>query len=263
MLTRALIVVLVLLNISVALWWALRVEPALPELAPPTGVATLQLLDTASPPADTIAPGATGPEPTAVASVERGDARLPDAPAASDAPAALVDATIASEPQAAPASAPAPAPQRCVALGPFADQAAAATAQARLGSALGRMRVVEERQAAGASTRYRVLLPPAASREAAQETVQRIVAAGLNDYYIIAQGPEANAIALGQYRNREGAERRIAALKAAGFQPRLQGGEAAGTWWLQGALVAGQAANAVRQRSGAAQQRSLDCVRLR
>ncbi|GAB3043069.1 SPOR domain-containing protein [Stenotrophomonas tumulicola] len=239
MLTRALIVVLVLLNISVALWWALRVEPATPEPTPPSGVATLQL-----------------------APVEPGHARLPDAPAA------LVDATTLTEPPSAPespsVSAPA-APPRCVALGPFADPAAAATVQARLGGVLERMRAVEEQQAAGGSNaRYRVLLPPAASREAAQETVQRIVAAGLGDYYIIAQGPEANAIALGQYRNREGAERRVTALRAAGFKPLLQGGgEATSTWWVQGALVAGQAANAARQRSGAAQQRSLDCARLR
>lgn len=233
MLTRALIVVLVLLNISVALWWALRVEPAMPEPTPPSGVATLQL-----------------------APVEPGHARLPDAPAA------LVDATTV--PESPSVSAPA-APPRCVALGPFADPAAAATVQARLEGVLERMHAVEEQQAAGGSNaRYRVLLPPAASREAAQETVQRIVAAGLGDYYIIAQGPEANAIALGQYRNREGAERRVTALRAAGFKPLLQGGgEAASTWWVQGALVAGQAANAARQRSGAAQQRSLDCARLR
>ncbi|HDS1036179.1 TPA: SPOR domain-containing protein [Stenotrophomonas maltophilia] len=122
---------------------------------------------------------------------------------------------------------------------------------------------MREQPAASGSARYRVLLPAAASREDAQATVKRIVAAGLSDYYIISQGEESNAIALGQYRNREGAERRIAAVQAAGFQPRLVASGDAGQWWLEGQLAAGSEPAQAQQRSGAAQQRSLECTRLR
>ncbi|MCX2893367.1 SPOR domain-containing protein, partial [Stenotrophomonas lactitubi] len=122
---------------------------------------------------------------------------------------------------------------------------------------------LREQPAASGSARYRVLLPAAASRDDAQATVKRIVAAGLSDYYIISQGEETNAIALGQYRNREGAERRMAAVQAAGFQPRLVASGDAGQWWLEGQLSAAAEPAQAQQRSGAAQQRSLECTRLR
>lgn len=262
MLTRALIVFLVLLNVSVALWWMLRGDPAVPEHDVPAGVAQLQLQDPAETPAT--------PAQVAVAD----SAPLQDADAAKVAasplpsPAEAVTATVVAAPAVEPSPAPAEAARpaapalRCVALGPFADQAAAQAAQGRLGASLGQVQL-REQTTAGATSRFRVMLPPAASREAAQATVQRIVAAGLSDYYIIAQGPDANAIALGQYRNREGAERRLAALSAAGFKAELSGGEASSAWWLQGTLADGQTATAARQRSGAAQQRSLDCPGLR
>lgn len=259
MLTRALIVLLVLLNVSVALWWMLRAEPAsVPASSPPSGVAELQLLElgaTVSPalPSTPTAPlqDAT-PEAPASRQVAAGAPRTPD-PIEAEAPPA---------PPAPAAMAPKDAPQRCVALGPFADQAAAQAAQAKVGGALLQPRL-REQAVAGAASRFRVMMPPAESREAAQATVQRILAAGLSDYYIIGQGPDANAIALGQYRNREGAERRLAALREAGFQAQLSGGEGASSWWLQGALTDAGAAEGLRQRSGAAQQRSLDCAGLR
>jgi hypothetical protein len=70
-------------------------------------------------------------------------------------------------------------------------------------------------------------------------------------------------VALGQYRNREGAERRMAAVQAAGFQPRLVASGDAGQWWLEGQLAAGAQPAQAQQRSGAAQSRSLECTRLR
>jgi len=136
-------------------------------------------------------------------------------------------------------------------------------AQGNAGTLLQRSRLREVAKP-GASSTYRVMLPAAASREEAQATVKRIAAAGISDYYIMAQGEDTNAIALGQYRNREGAERRMAALAAAGFSARLVGG-AAGTaqWWVDAALAGQATPSAARQRSGAAQQRSLECAGLR
>ncbi|UWU57213.1 SPOR domain-containing protein [Stenotrophomonas maltophilia] len=153
-------------------------------------------------------------------------------------------------------------PARCVALGPFADRAAATSAQGKAGSVMSQVRLREQPAASG-SARFRVMLPAAANRDDAQATVKRIVAAGLSDYYIISQGEDANAVALGQYRNREGAERRMAAVQAAGFQPRLVASGDAGQWWLEGQLAAGAQPAQAQQRSGAAQSRSLECTRLR
>ncbi|AVJ31508.1 MULTISPECIES: SPOR domain-containing protein [Stenotrophomonas] len=277
MLTRALIVVLAILNLGVATWWLLRDEPARAPLPPPpTGVAELRWLPGGTDAA--VAAQASAAAPTE-ALVER-EAAPATAVAAAPAPAAATPAAPskpaepvkAPEPVAAVAK-PAPepvaekpagpaAPPRCLALGPFADRAAATAAQSRAGNLLSQVRLREQPAASG-SARYRVLLPAAASRDDAQATVKRIVAAGLSDYYIISQGDETNAIALGQYRNREGAERRMAAVQAAGFQPRLVASGDAGQWWLEGQLATGSEPAQAQQRSGAAQQRSLECTRLR
>lgn len=284
MLTRALIVVLAILNVGVASWWLLRSEsaPATPP-QPATGVAELRWLPGGTDAAAVAQTSAATPTealhereaaPSAALAATEAPAPAPatpppaeTAPTANPAPAVAAAAKpaepVAEAPAVAkPAAEKAAAPPRCVALGPFADRAAVVAAQSRAGSLLAPARPREQPAASG-STRYRVLLPAAASREEAQATVKRIVAAGLSDYYIISQGEESNAIALGQYRNREGAERRIAAVKAAGFQPRLVASGDAGQWWLEGQLAAGSEPKQVQQRSGAAQQRSLECTRLR
>ena len=292
MLTRALIVVLAILNVGVALWWMLRGEPVpAPPAEPPTGVARLQLLDTPNA-ATAPAPSAAQPAAPSTALADATPAPpkpaapttpAPAAPAPSTAPApspvpapssVSASSTVPAPPTVAvapavgrptetpPAPAP-PAPLQCISLGPFADRDSAMAAQGNAGTLLQRSRLREVAKP-GASSTYRVMLPAAASREEAQATVKRIAAAGISDYYIMAQGEDANAIALGQYRNREGAERRMAALAAAGFSARLVGG-AAGTaqWWVDAALAGQATPSAARQRSGAAQQRSLECAGLR
>lgn len=277
MLTRALIVVLVILNLGVALWWVLRGEPVSAPPASPAGVAQLEVLPTTqATPASAASPvaasalqdvtPATAPVVQPPVSTTSPPTAVVDTPAPT--PAASVPAPTPVAPAPAPAAVPAPvtaapAPAQCVSLGPFADRAAAQAAQSRAGNAL---RGAKLREVADAgATRYRVLLPPAASREEAQATVKRIVAAGVSDYYIIAQGEDTNAIALGQYRNREGADRRLAALSAAGFKATMvaSGGDGSAQWWLDATLAEGTDPAVARQRSGAAQHRSLECARLR
>jgi len=277
MLTRALIVVLAILNLGVATWWLLRDEPARAPLPPPpTGVAELRWLPggtdaavaaqaSAAAPTEALVEREAAPA-TAVAAAPAPAAATPAAPSKPAEPVKAPEpvaavAKPAPEPVAEKPAAPA-VPPRCLALGPFADRAAASAAQSRAGNLLSQVRLREQPAASG-SARYRVLLPAAASRDDAQATVKRIVAAGLSDYYIISQGDETNAIALGQYRNREGAERRMAAVQAAGFQPRLVASGDAGQWWLEGQLATGSEPAQAQQRSGAAQQRSLECTRLR
>ncbi|MGV8959882.1 MAG: SPOR domain-containing protein [Stenotrophomonas sp.] len=249
MLTRALIVVLAILNVGVALWWMTRAE-APPAQAPQSeaGVAALQLLPSTPEAATEVAAAALVAQPA------------PEKPA-------LVAAATAAVPQPkTPFQAvvqPAPAPEQCLSLGPFAERGVAQAALAQAGSALVRPRL---REVAGSkASSYRVWIAPAASREAAQAMAKRIVDAGFSDYYIISQGDGANAVALGQYRNREGAERRLAALTAAGFPATLvtTGDDAAPSWWIDTAISATSSPAAAVQRSGAARQQSLDCARLR
>lgn len=282
MLTRALIVVLAILNLGVACWWLLRDAPQPPAPPPqPAGVAELRWVlggVDAAEAADATAAAPAAPlmdrepaEKTAVAATP-----APAAPARPEiAKPQVAEATpvaAAAKPVTPPAPVPAPEkpatrpvaaePPRCVALGPFADRAAAISAQGKAGSVISQVHLREQPAASG-SARFRVMLPAAANREEAQTTVKRIVAAGLSDYYIISQGEDINAVALGQYRNREGAERRMAAVQAAGFQPRLVASGDAGQWWLEGQLAAGTQPAQAQQRSGAAQSRSLECARLR
>ena len=284
MLTRALIVVLAVLNLGVACWWLLRDAPQKPAPPPqPAGVAELRWVPggaDANAASEATAAAPTAPlmerEPAAKTAVAATPAPAPAVLAKPEIPKPqTADATpvaAAAKPATPPAPVPAPEkpvtppaaaePPRCVALGPFADRAAATGAQGKAGTLLSQVRLREQPAASG-SARYRVMLPAAANRDEAQATVKRIVAAGLSDYYIISQGEEANAVALGQYRNREGAERRMAAVQAAGFQPRLVASGDAGQWWLEGQLAAGTQPAQAQQRSGAAQSRSLECTRLR
>lgn len=265
MLTRALIVVLAILNVGVALWWMLRGEPVPAPVEAPAGVARLQFLDT--PPAAAAAPVAATTDAASTAPLTDATAAAQAAAPASDpAPVAPPTATQAAPVAAAPAPAPAaptPAPAQCLSLGPFSSRDTAIAAQSKAGDLLRRSRLREVPNA-GAST-YRVMMPASASREEAQALVKRIAAAGISDYYILGQGEDANAIALGQYRNREGAERRMAALSAAGFNARLvaSGGDGSAQWWVDATLADAASSNTARQRSGAAQQRSLECARLR
>lgn len=233
MLIRALIVVLSVLNLGVALWWLGRGEPPTPQAAEvETGVATLELL----PPAPATTDASQGvPPPVAVATMP-----------VTTAPGGGIEAEPVSE--------------HCLSLGPFADRSRAEAAAAGLAGTVTRSRLRE----VAAPADYRVWIAPAATHQQAQATAKRIVEAGFGDYYVISQGDGANAVALGQYRNREGAERRVAALKAAGFPATLMpGADEAASWWIDAALAASSSSATVAQRSGAPRQQSLDCVRLR
>lgn len=225
MLIRALIVLLFVLNLGVAAWWIARPAPEPPLL----------------------------PElPAGVARLQLVDepAQATAAPATGDTPPPAVVATPAE-------------PQACFSLGPFASAAAANAVLEKLRPQMARS---ELREVPGVSASgYRIVLPPAASREEAQANAQRIGAAGFDDFLIINSGEEINGIALGRYRSRESAERRLSALQAAGFpaQMRPAGRAPAAKWWLDvGATAAADPAGWAAQTGGALPQ-SLDCAALR
>lgn len=240
MLIRALLVLLVVLNLGVAGWWISR--PDVPPPAPPQqpqGVARLQLASEA-------------PAPRAAVAATPGQA------AATEASSASVEA----KPEVA-AGAVAAASLQCFSLGPFADDATANAAIAALRADVARSRT---REVKGASSgNYTVFLPPAEDRAAAQALAQRIAAAGFDDFLIVNEGELANGIALGLYRNRNGAERRQSALQAAGFpaQVRAAGEEGPSQWWADIATEQGMDAAQARAKAGAKQSQALDCAALR
>lgn len=276
MYVRALIVVLIVLNAGVALWWAMQPPPAPPAApAQPSGVARLEIVPRSArsaagagvqPPAgetgDVAASGASaeGQAPAAAAAVTAGEssatarnAALPErgSSATSAAAAAMAPDTAVPVPPAAS--------ERCVSLGSYATRADAEAALARIRGQVSRSSVREDTDA-GVST-FRVMLPNVGDRAAAQALVKRIAAAGIGDYYVIAQG-EDNTVALGQYQSRERAERRQASLVSAGFPAQLvPSGNGQSRWWIDVRSTA--AAAALQGTAGATRQRSLDCAALR
>ena len=159
---RALIVVLVALNLGVAAWWLSR-----PAASPPPvpvsdrGGVPLQVLTTpavtATLAADTDAPTALAASPDAGEGVGEG---------AAPAPAAEIAA------------------RTCFRIGPFATRAAAEAARGRVDAVMPEPQLREE---PGRASRYRVLLPPAEDRAQAQATAQRIAAAGFDDLFVLSQ----------------------------------------------------------------------------
>ncbi|MCI2262190.1 SPOR domain-containing protein [Xanthomonas indica] len=277
MLVRALLVVLTILNLGVAVWWAMQppTPPSAPMPAVPAGVATLQLVHEAPSPAATPPPPAAAPAAAqdSVAAADAADstpapasapaAATTAAPATTSTPPATAPAPAPSQAQAEPAAAPAADAAVCLSVGPYADRDAAQAAVATLAPGATRPRLREA--ADGDATSFRVLLPTIGGEDGLRQATERIVAAGIRDYYPLRQGDAGNAIALGQYRSREGAERRRQELARAGFNADLipSGGNGQSRWWLD--LRADSAAQAavLRHQLGAARLRTVDCATLR
>ncbi len=233
MLTRALIVLLSVLNLGVAAWWITRPEPVpapLPEL--PSGIARLELVEGDARPA---------PAPTQLQAAEPETA----------------DAVVASPP-ADPTT-----PMQCQSLGPYQQRQQAVSGQRQLQARQLQVRL-REIPAAGASA-YRVMLPPAESREQAQQLAAKIGAAGFSDYLIVPNGNDINGIALGLYRSRDSALKRQAALLAAGFDAQVQpmGEFKPADFWLDVRGPANQSTAQWQSWAGAAGMDSLDCALLR
>lgn len=227
MLIRALIVLLVVLNVGVAAWWLGRAPAAAPPSPPqPLGVALLEVV-----PMD---------KPAAAASVSPASA----APVAA-APAVLPDAAV------------------CFRVGPFAERGSAERSATPLGTRALRARV-RELPAAGAAG-YSVLLPPQADRAAAQALAQRVGAAGISDYLVINDGADANGVALGRFRGRDSALRRLDQLLAAGFPAEVRAtGRAVSTqWWLELATPPATQAEDLAPTFGSLTLAPQDCAALR
>ena len=203
---RALALMLVVANLLLAGWLYTRsTDPATPG-APPLGASPLVL----------VAELPATPAPAVDAPLER-------------LPAVTSDAVVTVDTEA-----------DCQALGPFDDREAALTAAARL-NGLGlpaRPRAVDASERLG----FWVHTPPAASREAAAVVVEQLRLAGVRDFYVVIDGDDAtrNAVSLGVFRQREGAEQQAGRLRAMGFQVEIGERRRESTaWWLDFPAPAG------------------------
>lgn len=229
---RALIVLLAVLNLGVTAWWLFR-----PDAAPvavgedaPSGVARLQLVSERP----DLRPSPGAGELQRVAAVESGESS---------------------------ASAATPV-ERCYSLGPFNDPAVMAAAQNALRPLALRLRARTVQRDSGRG--WRVFLPAAADRAGAEAAAARLRAAGFTDLLIVADGAEANSVALGRFSTETRARQHAQALVAAGFEARAEAlGEARSTGWIDLAAAADFEAAAARRASRAAEARGIDCASVR
>lgn len=263
MLVRALLVLLLMLNLGVTAWWGLRTPPASSApVASPLGVARLQLLAERDAPTRSVAEPAA--PKAAVAALRDATAVAPNTAAATPPPAPTptpAPVAAAVEAPAAETAAPLAKATRCYSFGPFENADMASSARRYLQPLAQRIAMREQRTAPARG--WRVLLPPQPSREQAQALAQRIAAAGFNDYFVVADGAEANAIALGRYRTEDAARKRAQSLNAAGFAAQAEAlGDARASTWLDVAAGEGFDPDAA-QAAIAIQRRSLDCAKMR
>jgi hypothetical protein len=231
MLIRALIVLLVILNVGVAAWWIFSPEPMTPNpAAAPLASPGLQL-------ASERVPGRRLETPPPI----------PVNPTSNTTPA--VESAAATGDVAG---------ARCMTVGPYADASSLAAARAALQPRVSRLLV---RQATSGRKGWRVWLPPLPDHASALAMAARIDAAGFKDYYVLPSGDEANGIALGRFGSEEAARRQQSSLQAAGFPAQAEA-LGAGTQWLDLVATANIDIDALRKDSGAAQLRLLDCAKL-
>jgi hypothetical protein len=230
MLTRALIVLLIVLNLGVAAWWAFRPSPLVAADTTLAGVPELQLASERKPPMPAAVPVATPTQATTTTPPPVETAKKDDAP-------------------------------QCFRFGPFADAASADAAAAKLRASVQK---AATHTASTGRNGWTVWLPPFADMTSAQAKALEIAGAGIKDYYVVAQGPQANAIMLGRYGGEDNAQRRIAELRAKGIEAQVQPPQDAKPQsWVDVAAARGFGFAAAQARIGAVGVRPLDCAALR
>lgn len=262
MLSRALIVLLIVLNLGVATWWLWR-QASTP--APQDGRidgAPLLLL-----PSEYYARVSESERP-AVNAETPGDAGQGADVAPVDNPVEVEPATTAVEPVAAPAAQPPPsqpsqavvdAEAQCFVFGPGATPGMRERAAA---FAVGPVRYRPLPDPAPAARGWRVVMPAQADLEQARAMQQRLREAGFTDQVLVRTPAEANSIALGLFGTRQAAERHQQALVAAGFQAQIHPANNDIRPALALQLRAGVDVDSVRHRLQVLRAQPLDCAEL-
>lgn len=268
MLIRALLILLIVLNLGVATWWVARGDDAgEAPIVQPEGVTRLRLVSEGAPvavaktpaptPVPATAPAATTPPPaTETPSPQTAAAVAPQTQAPVPAPATPAPA------EPTPPATPAPVAARCFAFGPFENAEQAKEARAQLQSQVMRLR---ERASTPTARGWRVTMAVPGNRDAAQAVATRIAAAGFDDFFITADGDTSSVIALGRYGSERAARNRESALHAAGFadaRAEPLGGSTEGQIWIDVLAPTAFEANAARRVAGAARADAIDCAKV-
>ncbi|MDQ3288258.1 MAG: hypothetical protein M3Q42_08340 [Pseudomonadota bacterium] len=221
MLIRAIIVLLLILNIGIAAWWLARPKPE-------DGGATAS--------ADAV----SQPIPRLLLA----DQSLPAAPVAGGQNAA------SSEQQAAAA-------EYCAIYGPYASEEAAAQAGQRLQPPS--VSVSPRAQGGPPFRGWKVWLPPFDDMEQVQAMSERIAEAGFKDQFIVREGRYARSLALGRFASEAPARQHADKLLAAGFPARAEPiGTGAPVFWLD--VVAADAdPQRLETLAAAPEAREVDC----
>ncbi len=182
MLLRALVLLLLAMNVGAAAWWALRPPPPpiaqLP--AAEADIATLTLLSEVDVSAlPQVAEGAEPPE--------------------------LMPSRVSRE---------------CLEIGPFLTQSDLRRALAALTP--GAARIQYREAMAVVQRGYRVFLPAPASREAALAEARGLFGRGIRDYYVVTSGAEENTISFGLYRSEANAQRRQEEVRGLGIEALVE-----------------------------------------
>ena len=184
MLSRALIALLLTMNLGVALWLWLRPAP------------------------ESVVPQSHGDDQTPSLILLSEEEYEPDA------------AESVAEPDSPPEPTPGLDRLACVEIGPFLTQADLRRAMNAFTPSAERLQFRETR--ALASRGYWVYLPAQGTRDAALATARELSGKGLRDYYVVAAGERENTISLGLFRELSNAEQRHAQVRAMGFDAQLQ-----------------------------------------
>lgn len=118
-----------------------------------------------------------------------------------------------------PEDALADANKSCYTLGPFkaVNDANKVRGMLKQADITAKRRVRKDKTRKG----YWVLLPPAASRAQARESVDKLKAQGIKDYFLVANGDQTNAVSLGVFAQSDTAQSRYQQIKEMGFNPKI------------------------------------------
>jgi hypothetical protein len=200
MVARAFLLSLLLMNLGVAAWWALR-----------------------TPPSDPLPP--------------RTDAAVPGMRLLSEVEADTAGSLVDNEERdGAPEPVGGSDDQRCLQVGPFLTQADLRRAMGALTPSVNRIQYRESRVLAKRG--HWVYLPAQGTREAALKSARELSARGLRDYYVVTAGDQENTISLGLFRDLANAEQRRDEVIALGFTPELrERNEEVPNYWIEIAVA--------------------------
>jgi hypothetical protein len=183
MLSRIVVLVLLVMNLGVALWWWLRPDAPTPQVtATEAGVPALRLLSEQA----------------------AGDDLPPDEAETVGPPKPLTP----------------PEARDCLQLGPWVTQIDMRRAMNVLTPVVNRIQFRETREVIRRG--YRVFLTSPGSREEALAVARQLSARGLSDYYVVTAGDDQNSISLGLFRDENNANARLRQVRAQGFDGQLE-----------------------------------------